>query len=115
MFKIFTYIDYALKVKQGVERPDELLSETGFGFIELYFYLSFAVLALVAGILGFLAYRYSSVGAGIFSFLFVLVLIFDIWIFNKLKSFFDRASKKIVEVGKEAFRKKEAIEVEVLK
>lgn len=116
MFKIFTYIDYVLKTKQGIEKPEELLSETGFGFVEIYFYLSFVFFGVLVCGLGALSYFYNSLVAGIFAGLFLLVLVFDIWLFIKIRSFVERASKKIVEISKKSLNRKvnHTIEVEVV-
>ncbi len=114
MFKIFTLIDYALKAKQGMEKPEDLLAETSFAFLEIYFYVSFAFLGLFTFCLWCFVIYFLSVIGGVFATLFSLALAFDIFIFIKVKRFFERMSKKIVDYGKDQFIQTRIIEVDII-
>ena len=100
MFNIFTIIDYSLKAKQGYQEPEELISETSFGLIESFFIISFIILGLITGGLGFLVFYYGSIIVFILALLFGITLSFDIWIYIKVKSFFKKMSKKVVDYSR---------------
>lgn len=110
----FTIIDYALKGKQAYEAPEDLLSETAFGFIELYFILSFIVLFLLGGGLMTLGIIYSSWVLGVFGFLFLSALGISIFIYIKVQNFFSKMSKKIITETKKGinYTKSKIINIE---
>ncbi len=114
MLKVFTIIDYVLKAKQGVEKPEELLADTSFSFLEFFFYVSFALLGLFTAALWFFTFFKESAILGFFATLFSLALAFDIFLFIKIKKFFARMSKKIVDYGKQKMAGSEYIEVEII-
>ena len=103
MIPIIKYIDFAFKAKQGYSAPDELLSETSFSFIESFFISSFIILGIIAGGLGILAFSQGSNFALFFAILFLLVLVFDVWVFIKIKKIFKKLSKKVVDYSKNVY------------
>lgn len=105
MFKIFKYIGYAFQAKRGLENPGELVSDISFGPVQLFFILSFIALGLITVLVGFLGIHFDSIIFLILSFLFLMVLIIDIWIYRRVKRFFTSLGKRVVDVSQSVYKK----------
>lgn len=115
MFKLFTYIDYARKAKQGYRAPDELIADTSFGIIEGYFLISFIILGILSGGFIFIGFYYGYLFFKIFGILFLLTLIIDIVIFRFVKKIVTNLSRNITSQVKNRINKNNTIDIEVNK
>jgi len=85
MFRFLSMIYSLFLLHKGREGQKELVKDISFASMENIFFVSFFLLGMVAGALIYLAVVTKSTIAIVFAVLFVLVLIFDISLFVKIK------------------------------
>jgi hypothetical protein len=110
---IFKVIDYTMKTKQGIEHPDELMSELSFGFIEGYFITSFIILGLLTGASFWFGFISDVIFFKITFWFFLLLLIASIGIFIILKRLVGKISKKVSDTVTTRIKRRTVIDVEV--
>lgn len=101
---IFKAIDYIFKARKGVKDTSGLVADISFGPLEGLFIISFIIFGFITLGLGFVAFRFESNTALIFSILFLLALIFDIWMFKKIKLFLEKVSNRAVDYSRKKYR-----------
>ncbi|MCA9353165.1 hypothetical protein KC901_03200 [Patescibacteria group bacterium] len=112
MFQIFKYIGYALKVKQGVHAPEELLADTSFSIVEGFFVTSFVVFGTLAGGSLFLGFYYGYLFFKIVGILLSFILIVDIMMFRSVKRFVRNISAEMTHRVKSTISNHQTIDVE---
>ncbi len=103
--KIFKYIKYLFALNKGVHHTDEFIHDISFGTLETFFLLSFFLLGIIIGGLGFFGFSYDNNLALILASLFLIVFLFDIFIFIKVRNIFKKISKKIAQFSQEGYQK----------
>lgn len=103
------YFDFVRKIKRGLKNPQEFVSEASFGFIEGYFVISLMVLALFTGISIWLGFFNDIVFFKITTFFFGLLFVSVFIVFQMLKRFTERVSKKITHHMRNRLQKKDTV------
>ena len=103
-----TKINGAVKIPEwnwvmgiGVYMDD--VDDVFWSFALEFIIVSFIILGLIVGGLGFVAFYYTSNTALLFAVLFFAILCFDIWVFLKVKRFFKKISKKMLHYSKKKY------------
>lgn len=105
MFIILKYIDYAMKVKQGYEAPNELIAETTFAPIESFFVISFIVLGLLSGGSLFVGFYFGYLFFKIIGFILLFILLINIIIFRFIKKTIENISQKVTNNIQSQYKK----------
>ncbi len=95
MWKFIQVVQTVLLLRKGREGRKEIVNEFSFSFIETIFFASFFILALLVGGLFVLVYFTQNTVATVFAVLLSTILIFDIWVYLRVK----RAVTELIEKG----------------
>ena len=112
MLTLFKYIDYAFKAKQGYKAPHELLADTSFGFLEIYFIIGFFTSIILGGGLLTLGIVYNLIFLKIIGIIFLVVFVINIIFYCIVKGFVKKISRQSIQTVQQKMRNRKSIYVD---
>ena len=106
-------IVYIFQAKKGMDHPDELVSDVSFGLLGSFFVASFVILGILTGILCFVGFYFDLGFFKVFGVLFGMVLGIDIIVYTKVKKYFKRTSKRVVDYSKNEYQKQKSNVIDI--